>query len=80
ARDCAALGAASAAGARADGVPTLALLRDDISASACEDAHGFGHRARRVDRVDRGDLADARPAGAPSASARDTDAGLPLRD
>ncbi|MEB5501588.1 riboflavin biosynthesis protein RibD, partial [Burkholderia pseudomallei] len=77
ARDCAALGAASAACAPADGVPTLALHRDDNSASACEDAHGIGHRARRVDRVDH---ADARPAGAPSASASDTDAGLPLPD
>ncbi|AYX38162.1 riboflavin biosynthesis protein RibD [Burkholderia pseudomallei] len=80
ARDCAALGAASAACAPADGVPTLALHRDDNSASACEDAHGIGHRARRVDRVDRVDHADARPAGAPSASAPDTDAGLPLPD
>ncbi|CAM8755902.1 Riboflavin biosynthesis protein RibD [Burkholderia pseudomallei] len=66
--------------APADGVPTLALHRDDNSASACEDAHGIGHRARRVDRVDRVDHADARPAGAPSASASDTDAGLPLPD
>ncbi|KGD49971.1 putative outer membrane efflux protein OprM [Burkholderia pseudomallei] len=80
ARDCAALGAASAACAPADGVPTLALHRDDNSASACEDAHGIGHRARRVDRVDHVDHADARPAGAPSASASDTDAGLPLPD
>lgn len=80
ARDCAALGAASAACAPADGVPTLALHRDDNSASACEDAHGIGHRARRVDRVDRVDHADARPAGAPSASASDTDAGLSLPD
>ncbi|MCZ2900936.1 bifunctional diaminohydroxyphosphoribosylaminopyrimidine deaminase/5-amino-6-(5-phosphoribosylamino)uracil reductase RibD [Burkholderia thailandensis] len=74
ARDCAALGAASVACARAGGVPTLALHRDDKGGRACEDARGSGHRALRVDRV------DARPAGAPSAPVADTDACLPLPD
>lgn len=74
ARDCAALGSASVACARAGGVPTLALHRDDKGGRACEDARGSGHRALRVDRV------DARPAGAPSAPVADTDACLPLPD